>query len=57
MAIKEKRYRRIEGDYLVSGGEYTDDNGNIIMSSRYAKKLNIFSRLLRKTFALREQNE
>jgi len=45
--IIEKRYNFIEGDYEVIGGIYTDEKGNIIMKSRYIKKLNWFKRLLK----------
>ena len=39
MTITEKRYKRIEGNLIVSGGEYTNDKGKIIMTSRYTKSI------------------
>lgn len=56
MAINEKRFKRIEGDYLISGGEYRNEDNEIIMASRYSKKLNVFSKLFWR-FALRENHD
>lgn len=56
MTIKERRFKRIEVDYLISCGEYRNEDNEIIMSSRYSKKLNMFSKLFWR-FAFRDNGD
>jgi hypothetical protein len=46
--IQEARYEFIEGDNKICGGIYYDDNGKIMMQSRYVIRLNWFERLINK---------
>lgn len=44
----EKRYKKIEGDKEIFGGEYIDEDGNVIMKSRYERKLSWIEKLFNK---------
>jgi len=57
MGFNEERYDFIEGSNRITGGTYTNEKGEVIMQSRYVKKLNWFERVIEKVRILKDHQE